>query len=51
MLDALELPGEQVLFFDDLPENCEAAAALGIDAVLVRSPDDVRDALKTRGLI
>lgn len=34
-----------VLFFDDLPENVHAALGCGFQAVLVRSPQDVRDAL------
>jgi FMN phosphatase YigB (HAD superfamily) len=51
VLEALELPASQVLFFDDLAENCEAARALGLQAVLVRRPADVRDALAERGLL
>jgi HAD superfamily hydrolase (TIGR01509 family) len=51
VLEALSLDGAEVLFFDDLPENCAAAAALGIRAVLVRSPDDVRKALSEHHLI
>jgi putative hydrolase of the HAD superfamily len=51
VLEALGLEGPEVLFFDDLPENCEAAAALGIQAVLVKSPADVRQALAARQLI
>lgn len=51
VLHALGLPAAEVLFFDDLPENVQAAAALGIDAVLVRGPRDVRDAVLQRGLL
>lgn len=43
-------PGE-ILFFDDLPENVEAARRSGLQAVLVRGPADVRQALHERGLI
>jgi FMN phosphatase YigB (HAD superfamily) len=41
-------PGS-VLFFDDLPENVEAAQAAGLPSVLVRSPKDVESALKAAG--
>ena len=34
-----------VLFFDDLAENVEGAIAAGLQAVQVRSPADVREAL------
>ncbi len=34
-----------ILFFDDLPENVQAAKDSGLQAVLVRSPRDVRAAL------
>lgn len=40
-----------VLFFDDLAENVDGAAARGLQAVLFRSPDDVRAALAERGLL
>ncbi|HET9652659.1 MAG TPA: HAD family phosphatase [Usitatibacter sp.] len=36
---------ERMLFFDDTAANVEAARALGMPAVLVRGPADVRDAL------
>ncbi|MBA2961609.1 MULTISPECIES: HAD-IA family hydrolase [Ramlibacter] len=51
VLQSLDLPAHEVLFFDDLPENCEAAQALGLQAVLVRQPADVREALEARGLL
>ena len=47
---ALEMPAAAVLFFDDLPENVEAARTIGMDAVLVRSPADVRSAVEQRNL-
>ena len=43
-------PGE-VLFFDDLAENVEAARAYGLQAVQVKGPEDVRAALHERGLL
>jgi len=39
------VPPAGFMFFDDLPENVEAAQDAGLQAVLVRSPQDVRDAL------
>ncbi|MDP3084886.1 MAG: HAD family phosphatase [Rubrivivax sp.] len=40
-----------ILFFDDLADNVAAAIDAGLQAVLVRSPADVRQALLSRGLI
>lgn len=40
------VPLEEILFFDDTPENIEGARMAGMAAVLVRSPQDVRDALR-----
>jgi epoxide hydrolase-like predicted phosphatase len=37
---------EEILFFDDLPENVKAAMDCGLQGVLVRSPQDVRHALE-----
>lgn len=42
---------EAFLFFDDLPENVHAAAEVGLQAVLVRSPKDVADALAGYGWV
>lgn len=42
-------PG-QVMFFDDTTENVAGAAEVGMQAVLVRSPRDIRDALKWLGV-
>lgn len=39
------VPLRRILFFDDSAVNVEAARALGMHAVLVRSPDDVRAAV------
>ena len=38
------------LFFDDLPHNVQAAQQFGLQAVLVRSPNDVAHALRAVGL-
>lgn len=51
VLRAIGLPAGEVLLFDDLVPNVEAARALGLQAVLVKSPDDVREALLERGLL
>jgi putative hydrolase of the HAD superfamily len=51
VLQALGLPAAEVLLFDDLVPNVEAARALGLQAVVVRRPADVRSALEERGLL
>lgn len=51
VLAAIAVPAPQVLLFDDLAPNVEAAAALGLQAVLVRGPEDVRAGLAARGLL
>jgi putative hydrolase of the HAD superfamily len=51
VLDAIGVAAPEALLFDDLPVNIEAAAALGLQAVLVRGPRDVRAALVERGLV
>jgi putative hydrolase of the HAD superfamily len=35
----------RILFFDDVADNIEGARAVGMPAILVRSPDDVRAAV------
>ena len=39
--DEIGVPLERILFFDDTAENVDGARALGMPAVLVRSPVDV----------
>jgi putative hydrolase of the HAD superfamily len=51
VLAAIAVPAPEVLLFDDLLPNIEAARALGLQAVQVRSPSDVREALIERGLL
>lgn len=46
----LGVPIGSVLFFDDLPANVDGARAAGLQAVLVRHPDDVREALAGLGI-
>ena len=38
-----------IIFFDDLLENVQAASEAGLQAVHVRSPEDVRNALRALG--
>lgn len=51
VLRAIGVPAPQVLLFDDLADNVAAAKVLGLQAVLVASPEDVRTALDARGLL
>jgi putative hydrolase of the HAD superfamily len=50
VVQAIDVPAGEVLFFDDLPENVQAAQAFGLHAVQVRAPADVRAALQRFGL-
>jgi len=45
----LGVPLDSIMFFDDVLENVEAAARVGIHSVHVHSPADVRYALQTIG--
>jgi len=45
------MPPAAVLFFDDMMQNVEGAIAAGLQAVCVRSPADVRDALVRLGCL
>jgi len=51
VLEAIGVPAPAALLFDDLLPNIEAARALGMQAVQVHGPDDVRQALLERGLL
>ena len=51
VLQQLDLAPHEVLFFDDLAENVDAARALGMQAELVTAPADVRRALAARSLL
>jgi len=50
-LERAQLPPESVMFFDDLPGNVAAAAALGIDARQVRGVDELRECLLKEKLL
>jgi glucose-1-phosphatase len=51
VLRAIGVPPPEVLLFDDLEPNVEAARALGLQAVVVKGPGDVRAALVDRQLL
>lgn len=51
MLEALGTPPARALLVDDKPRNVEAAEALGMQGHIFRSPADLREDLRARGLI
>ncbi|MFT5221410.1 MAG: epoxide hydrolase-like predicted phosphatase, partial [Gammaproteobacteria bacterium] len=51
VLEELDIHPMNVLFFDDLEANIEAARALGLQTVLVKSPNDIVEALQERSLL
>lgn len=51
VLREVGVPAGEVLLFDDLVANVEAARALGMQAVQVRGPEDVRNGLLACGLL
>ena len=51
VLRAIGVAPSAALLLDDLEANVEAARACGLQAALVRGPHDVREALRTRGLL
>lgn len=51
VLEAIGVAAPEALLFDDLLPNIEAARAIGMQAVQVRGPEDVRQALMERGLL
>ncbi|MEO6801783.1 MAG: HAD family phosphatase [Granulicella sp.] len=51
---AIEISGcapAQTLFIDDTQANCEAAASLGMDAILFQSPTQLTGELTQRGIL
>jgi FMN phosphatase YigB (HAD superfamily) len=49
VVQAIGVPAERIVFFDDLAENIDGARARGLTAIHVTSPDDVARALSTLG--
>lgn len=50
LLQTLKLQAKEIVFIDDMIENVEAAKALGIDAILFESAEQIRKELKIRGV-
>jgi FMN phosphatase YigB (HAD superfamily) len=50
VVDAIGVPADRIVFFDDLAENIEGARARGLKAVHVTSADDVAKVLTTLGI-
>lgn len=50
VIGAIGLPASRIVFFDDLAENVEGARACGLEAVHVKSPRDIADALAALGI-
>jgi 2-haloacid dehalogenase len=51
LLERIRRPPAECLYIDDNPKNAAAAAALGFDAIAFESPDQLRAALRRRGLL
>jgi FMN phosphatase YigB (HAD superfamily) len=50
VVNAIGVPAQRIVFFDDLAENIEGARARGLIGVHVRSTDDVAKALAELGI-
>jgi glucose-1-phosphatase len=50
VVQAIGVPAERIVFFDDLEENIKCARKRGLKAVLVASPDDVARGLEALGI-
>ncbi|MBV8697191.1 HAD-IA family hydrolase [Bradyrhizobium sp.] len=50
VVEAIGVPASRILFFDDSAENVRGARACGLQAVHVRSSEDVADALAALGI-
>lgn len=48
VLDLLQLPPEQVLFIDDMPDNITGANAVGMQGILYQPGMNLRQVLETR---
>lgn len=44
----LSLPDKDVVFIDDRPENFEVAKTIGLDAILFKSEQQLRNELSTK---
>lgn len=51
MLTKLNLQAKEVIFVDDRPENIESAKAIGLDAILFESEQQLRNELNRRGIL
>lgn len=51
LLEKLNLPATEVIFIDDLPQNVTGAKALGIDALLFQSQEQLKEELTKRNLL
>ena len=51
VVEALNISPGKIVFFDDLADNVEAARAVGMQAVQVRSPADITSFVVSSGLI
>jgi glucose-1-phosphatase len=49
VVQAIGVPAQRIVFFDDLAENIDGARARGLTAVHVTSPDDVAQTLAALG--
>ena len=50
VVKAIGVPASRIVFFDDVAENIEGARAVGIHAVLVKSPADISETLSALGI-
>ena len=50
VLDAIQLPADEVLFLDDRQENILSAEAVGLQGILFRNVSQLQQDLATRGL-
>ena len=51
LIKTMNLPASEIVFIDDRAENVEAAKKIGIDALLFRSPEQLREELLKRKLL
>jgi HAD superfamily hydrolase (TIGR01509 family) len=51
LLKTMDLRGEDIVFIDDKPENIASAKKKGIDAIVFKSEEQVRQELANRGLL